>query len=94
MTTHEHRNDTLYPRSLYRCDACGEVHGTRACNGAVNWQCPNEFQSGVPSCHKPAHQTYIGFSCYCCGGHILVGTAEFKAQYPSYAAAATAEFPN
>lgn len=72
QTTCTHRNDSLYPRSLYRCDACGEVHSTRAYAGAVNWQCPNELWSGTVASHNPAHQTYIGYSCVLCSEYVLV----------------------
>jgi predicted RNA-binding Zn-ribbon protein involved in translation (DUF1610 family) len=61
---HEHWNDSLYPSNIYRCTACGMEHGTRAFNGAVNWQCPNEFLGG-PDSHVPAKQEYVGFRCVC-----------------------------
>jgi hypothetical protein len=64
--THEHFNDRLYPRSVYRCTVCGTEHGTRPFNGAVNWQCPNEFYSGLPESHAPAKQEYIGYKCVSC----------------------------
>lgn len=67
--THAHRNDSLYPRSLYRCTTCGKIHGTRPCNGAVNWQCPNELQLG-PEYHVPAKQEYIGFKCILCNEEV------------------------
>lgn len=79
------RNDSLYPRSVYRCDQCGTEHGTRACNGAVNWQCPRELVGG-PDYHKPAHQTYVGFRCVFCNKLITVDSPEFAALYPRYKA--------
>lgn len=84
--TCNHRNDSLYPRSQYRCDECGTIHGTRACNGAVNWQCPNELVSGTPESHTPVHQTYAGFSCASCDQLIAVDSLEFKTIYPRYLA--------
>lgn len=62
---HTHRNDSLYPRSVYYCPSCGTLHGTRACNGAVNWQYPNELIGGLPDSHKPAKQEYVGYMCQC-----------------------------
>lgn len=64
MDDHIHSNDSLYPRSIYRCTACGTLHGTRSVGGAVNWQCPNELLGG-PDYHKPAKQEYIGYKCLC-----------------------------
>lgn len=61
---HIHRNDTLYPKNVYRCTACGTEHGTRAYNCAVNWQCPNELTLGT-NYHEPAKQEYTGFICHC-----------------------------
>lgn len=61
--------DTLYPTSIYVCGACGEAHGTRPANGAVNWQCVRELFSG-PSYHAPAEQTYSGFLCVRCHGFV------------------------
>lgn len=59
---HGHLFDSLYPKSQYRCDACGQIHGTRPVNGAVNWQCMN------PACPQTgAHQSYIGRLCMRCG---------------------------
>ncbi len=84
--TCQHHNDSLYPRSQYRCDQCGTVHGTRACYGAVNWQCPNELWSGTPTSHEPARQTYIGFCCVRCNELVSVDSPEFAALYPRYKA--------
>lgn len=63
---HIHHNDSLYPRNIYRCTECGKEHGTRAYNGAVNWQCPNELFSGLPESHAPTRQEYVGFLCVFC----------------------------
>jgi hypothetical protein len=62
---HEHRNNSLYPRSAFRCSACGEIHGTRAYNGAVNWQCPRELLLDEKY-HEPARQIYVGYYCIVC----------------------------
>ena len=62
---HTHSNDKLYPRAIYRCIACGLLHGTRAVGGAVNWQCPNELFCGGPDDHEPAKQEYVGYKCSC-----------------------------
>jgi hypothetical protein len=62
----------LYPRSVYRCDDCGTVHGTRAYNGAVNWQCPRELVLGQDY-HEPANQTFIGNTCGVCNLFIPKG---------------------
>jgi len=61
--------DTLYPTSLYCCDSCGEVHGTRAVGGAVNWQCRRELVFGADY-HAAANQSYVGFQCVRCHGYV------------------------
>ena len=68
---HVCRNDSLYPRSVYRCSECGTEHGTRAVYGAVNWQCPNELVSNDKT-HSPAKQNYVGFTCVLCNRLITV----------------------
>lgn len=54
---HTHRDDKLYPKSVYLCTECNTVHGTRPVNGAINWQCFD--------CDGVAKQTYIGYRCMC-----------------------------
>lgn len=67
-----HSFDTLYPKSVYRCSACGTVHGTRAYGGAVNWQCPRELVLDGQY-HEPAPQAYIGRRCSRCDEVVAVG---------------------
>jgi hypothetical protein len=61
--------DTLYPISVYKCDDCGSLHGTRPYACAVNWQCPNEMVRDAQY-HEPAKQTYLGQLCCRCRGFI------------------------
>jgi DNA-directed RNA polymerase subunit RPC12/RpoP len=69
MSGHVHSLDRLYPRSVYRCSECGLVHGTRAVNGAVNWQCTNQLfpKVGAAKHGADAKQDYLGQRCTTCG---------------------------